>query len=503
MSQKVFKQQLRDFLLESVAEKELEQWYDPLSLERVGEKSIRILFPHQLFREWFNFNFRKMFEEKISKFNKLSSLPGYGIQFDEQKVFSQKHAAEAFVLLQCGEAGSNCVPVKCPGQAAPGTKPAPDSAPSLAEESGKNSFFHAEIFKPNLPERFDQAAESNGCKYFSNNYSFETFIFNKKNQFPVAAAQSFAKLESPSPLTFHAHTGCGKTHLLHSMYKDLKNFVPENNIFFGKLSDLETIINNNSRPGNNFYLPAFGARVFIIDNFQDCSGKETLQKNFIALIEFCQEQNIHLALSIDLYPDHWGFMCAKLRSMLASGLVIEIKKPDLEVKIQYIQTQNNLLDLKLKKSEILSLARQYDEFRQIQGILLKISAFKNHTHSYPEISMEKLIQNSKTSVFNELIPDFIIKKVAEQLGITPEDIKGRRRTKNIVLARHLSVYLLRDILMLNLKLIGEIMNRDHSSVLYSINKIKYLLPKNKEMNKIVANIKKLCLSPGRHSGTDA
>jgi chromosomal replication initiator protein len=178
--------------------------------------------------------------------------------------------------------------------------------------------------------------------------------------------------------------------------------------------------------------------------------------------------------------------------MVESGLVIEIKKPDLEVKIQYIQIQNNALNLTLKKSDMLNLARQNVEFRQIQGILLKILSFKTHNHKYPGINLEKIIQNSKISPSNELIPDFIIKKVAEHTGTTPENIKGQRRTKNIVLARHLSIYLLRDILMLNIKLIGEFMGRDHSSILYSINKIKELLPNNKEMNKFVTNIKKLC-----------
>jgi chromosomal replication initiator protein len=450
VSGKVFKQQLRDLLLENFSGKELEQWYDPLSLEKLDEKTVRILFPHQLFMDWFNSKFKKKFEEKISGLHCPDFIPLYNIRANEQKYFPKNKKFE-----------------------------------NLPAEEDKTRLQTKDFCAANI---------------FSNNFSFETFICNKKNQLPLSAAKSFAKLESPSPFTLHAHTGRGKTHLLHSIYQKLTTFVSKKHIFFGKLTKLETIINNNTKPGSPPYIPFFEKRIFIIDNFQECIGKDDLQKKFIALIEFCLEQNIHLIISIDSPPNAWGFMRAKLRSMLESGLIIEIKKPDLEVKIQYIQTQNDLLDLKLKKGDILNIARLYSEFRQIQGILLKILAFKTHDAKYSGVNLEQLIKNTGIYSQNSISPEFIIEQVAEYIGIKSEDIKSNQRAKNIVLARHIGMYLLRDILMLNFDLIGEFMDRDHSSVLYSVNKIKELLITNKETHRDVTTIKNLCLTKSKLSG---
>jgi chromosomal replication initiator protein len=445
----VFKQELRDFLLESISEKDLEQWFDPLDfdpliMEQTNNYSVLVLFPHQLFFEWFNLHFKKIFEEKIKNFNKLNIIPIYNVKVSEQNNISKINTTDL-----------------------------------------RTNFAAEQKTKP-----------QNIC---SNNYSFENFIFNKKNQFPIAAAKSFAKRESPSPFTIHASTGCGKTHILHSIYKELKNFVPEKYIFFGKLTELETIINNNQKHANPFYIPFIDIKVFIIDNFQECAGKTNLQNSFITLTEFCLEHNIPMAIAIDLSPGHWGFMSTKLRSILESGLVIEIKKPDLEVKTNYIQEQNNLLDLKLNKSNILNIARIFREIRQIQGTILKILAFKTHNGKDSEFNLEKILKHSSMVSSNDLTPELIIEYVAKQVGVNPEDIKSKKRAKEIILARHISMYLLRDIMALNLNNIGKFMDRDHSSVLYSIHKIKELIMTNKETNNYVTNIKNLCLTNSKDS----
>ncbi|MDR1241218.1 MAG: hypothetical protein LBM00_00300, partial [Deltaproteobacteria bacterium] len=367
------KQQLRDLLLENFSDQELEQWYDPLSLEKLDKKTVNILFPHQLFLDWFNNKFKKIFEEKIKSFHQPDFIFLYNIRPCEQKHFQQNKIIE-YENISTGES-----------------------------------------------ENLLHTKEPCTANIFSNNYSFKNFIFNKKNQLPLSAAKSFAKLESPSPFTLHAQTGRGKTHLLHSIYQELTNFVSKKYIFFGKLTELETIINNNAKQGNSLYIPFFETRIFIIDNFQDCAGKDDLQKTFINLMEFCLEQNIHMAISIDSAPNDWDFMCTKLRSMLESGLIIEIKKPDLEVKIQYIQTQNALFDLKLKQGDVLSLARLYREFRQIQGILLKIMAFKTHNEKYSGVNMELILKNALMYPPSAINPEFIIEQVAEYSGIKPED----------------------------------------------------------------------------------
>ena len=438
----MLKEELRKKLVQKASERDIEQWFDPLALSRSADGRIQVRFPHHLFFEWFNVRFRHLFEEAICFCSNSKDLPLY-------------------------LAGSDCV-INVP--------------PAFPYEPPRGG----------MPEqnRETQGLAVNWNNDCSGDHSFENFLYNRKNEYPVAAAREFSKLEGASPFTIYAQNGCGKTHLLSSIYREIKTFVPENNIFYGKLSDLETIIENNEKSGNPLFVPFIETKVFIIDNFQECAGKAQLQKKLVTLIELCSEQNIHLALSLDSTPAQWDFLDAKIRSMLESGLIIEIKKPDLDIKTKYILEQSGLLDLKIAKSDALNLARSYSEFRQILGALLKIYSFKSHAPENASLDLENILKSSRPSAM--LTPDTVLGCVSEHYGFSVEDLRGKNRSRELALARHVCMYLLRRLLAAPLSVIGDLMGRDHSSVIYSVNKIEDLLKTNNEMNKTVTTLKQLC-----------
>ncbi len=447
----MLKQRLRDLFLEEIPESELTTWFDPLVIQQESN-NIRVCFPHRLFYEWFEANYRSYFEKKLGNFADFSSSP-----------------------LYCDEAGR-------PWHSGP--------------RAGLNSLRQDYNLLANRPDAV-QGSSPNFA------HTFENFLYNRKNEFPVSAAKEFAKLEGPGQLALYAAPGYGKTHLLAAIFQEMKTFVPENNIFFGKLEELETIIENNAEKGNPFFLPFYDSKALLIDDFQECAGKPDVQKNLVRLLELCSEQKIYIALALDASPSACSYLSGRLRSLLESGLIIEIKKPDLDIKTRYIQTQNEKLNLRLKKEEILYLARLYSELRQIRGTLLKVLSFKSLKPRETDFVLSDILKNSGISGAASLTPELVLACVAEQMNIPSESIRGKARSQQVVLARHLTMYLLRELLPVNLSLIGEFMGRDHSSVVYSVNKIKEMMKTNKDINKLVTNLRNMCLTKNRRSAAVA
>jgi chromosomal replication initiator protein len=203
-----------------------------------------------------------------------------------------------------------------------------------------------------------------------------------------------------------------------------------------------------------------------------------------------------LALSFDSSPSSYPELGQKLLSRLVSGLIVELKKPDLDVRRQYLQRENSDCKLGLSKEHILTLSQRYQDFRAIDGALRQLSAYrslllgKGPDGRTPDI--DAIIEKGKEHSL--LTPASIIGIVARHFSLPPEDISGKGKTRTTSLARHIAIHLCRELLGLSLVQTGRIFSgRDHSSVLYSIKKIKQLQEKNKDMHKQVEELRQLCL----------
>ena len=343
--------------------------------------------------------------------------------------------------------------------------------------------FHPLESRPSIPE---------ANIYSESNYKFSNFLFNRKNQLPVAAAKEFSKGKGPKLFIVYAGQGCGKTHLLSSMFFNIKAFVPKKPIFFGNIGDLRIFFrNNNESISNTGCFEEF--QYIIIDDLQDCAGDLELQKNIISVLGICLEKNLHCAVGLSCSPAECNFFDTKLRSILECGLAIELKKPDMDIKSRYALSISEVLGLYLNKDDILFLARSYTDFRQIHGAILKISAYRKNFPDEPQ-TVAAILKNNKPNTPVQLNPDQIIKVVSIYFDVTASDIAGLGRINKVVMARQFSMYLCRELLKIPLKAVGEFFNgRNHSSVLYSYNKIKLLAKSDKDIHTILTELKYLCM----------
>lgn len=326
---------------------------------------------------------------------------------------------------------------------------------------------------------------------------FDNFLVNRKNDFPLAAAKEFVAQELSgtaerpyfSPFVIYGHSGSGKSHLLCAMVAALRD--SGRSYHHGGVSFLEHI---RIAPGR--YAQVNEMMVFL-DDMHRVSSCPDLQDALVALVDMFQSTGRLLALAFDSHPASCAGLGQNLRTRLCSGLVVELKRPDLDIRRQYVQQQNDLLKLNLNREQMLNLAQRFQDLRNIDGSLTRLLAYrsllmKDGAEGQPADVSALLTQGLENE---SLTPPHVIAICARHFSVSPEDMIGKNRDKTVTLARHVAIWLCREILGLSLVQTGRVFGgRDHSSVLYSIKKIKSLRESDKVTHKLVEDLRKLCLT---------
>lgn len=459
----MFKETLRQHLEKHFPSHELSRWFDPLNMVVDEEgKVLRVSFPHAFFGRWFMSTVQRDFETRAADLDKDIS-----IVYDGQPSFSRSRQ-----------------------QVFPGRRK--EDRPDAFILS--SSFVHAPLQANVPPERNRSYADNSGPP---EQHTFDEFLVNRKNDFPLAAAKAFVEHKSGrtedsleyTPFVIYGQSGSGKSHLLGAMANALKNTGQP--FFYGDISFLERLLISPGR-----YAPVPERMVFL-DNTQRVSISPDLQEALVALVDRFQSSSRLLVMTLDAHPTACPGLGQKLCSRLCSGLVVELKRPDLDIRRQYVQRRNNEQQLELTRDQMLSLAQRYSDLRGIDGALARLRAYRSLLSPEEAASQGQDVSAILNQGLNNeaLTPACIVAVVAGHFSVAPEDILGKSRDKTATRARHIAILLCRELLGLSLVRTGHIFGgRDHSSVLYSIKKIKQLQAGNKDTNKLVEDLRRMCLS---------
>ena len=465
----LLKSTLRQHLEKVFANQELAQWFDPLALAVDEDKKlIRVSFPHAFFGQWFMETRRNVFELQLSPF-----IQGMRIVYEggDDSFRGKKNRADSPGGKSDDRALSGASSFVRPVEA------------SLPENSGKTD----------CPADNGAPFPARNAFFLLEHHRFDTFIGNRKNDFPLAAAQqAVEKALSPAytPFVIHGQSGAGKTHLLGAMANALLSTAPGVSFFYGGVDYLDRMHLSSSRSA------PVHEQIIFIDDIQRAYHSSELQDALVTLIDFSHGSRRLLVLCADVHPANSPGVSAKLLSRLTGGLVVELKKPDLDVRRQYLQQKNASHNLGLSKEHILSLAQHHQDIRSIDGLLTRISAYQSLLNGQ-DGDIDKLFEHSLGEHPDQrlLTPERILDLVAKQFSVNAEDITGKKRDKSVSLARPVAMLLCRELLGLSLVQVGRIFGgRDHSSVLYSLHKIKALQESNKDTNSKVTTLKQMCLT---------
>ncbi|MCQ2413196.1 MAG: chromosomal replication initiator protein DnaA [Clostridia bacterium] len=309
-------------------------------------------------------------------------------------------------------------------------------------------------------------------------YTFDNFIVGESNKFACAACLAVAKEPTAyNPLFIYGHSGLGKTHLLYAVINELKKNHPKLRIVYKKSEDFmnELIASLSDSSTQKFKEKYRTADVLLIDDIQFIAGKESTQEEFFHTFSTLYEADKQIILTSDRPPKDIKPLEDRLRTRFEGGLLADVQPPSIELRTAIIQKkcEENQLDLSPELIDYMA-SRLQNNIRQIEGVIKKLHATTSITGE--TVTREKVDEvisiidpgNVPTSVLVEKILGI----VASKFGITPDDLRSKKKTDTVAKARHVAIYLIRNLTNMSLNDIGDIFSRDHSTVMSSISRVE-------------------------------
>ena len=318
------------------------------------------------------------------------------------------------------------------------------------------------------------------------------------NKFAHAAAQAVANDEKIyNPLFIYGESGLGKTHLLYAIRHEIQKKHPDYNIVYVKGDDFTNELIFAIQSGRNieFREKYRKADFFLMDDIQFIAGKESTQEEFFHTFNALYESNHQIVFTSDRPPNEILKLTDRLKTRFESGLLADIQPPDYETRMAIIRNKATQLGLILPPDVMEYIAENITlNVRQIEGSVKKIKAYREmmtDTANNPltVAAVSKIIKDmfkEKTEYIPT--PDDIIEETGRYYNLSSADLKGPRRTKNVSMARQISMYLVRVITNLPLKDVGDIFNRDHTTVMFAIEKVEGELKKSPALAQTVKDI---------------
>ena len=310
-------------------------------------------------------------------------------------------------------------------------------------------------------------------------FTFETYVVGPQNKLAFAAAKAVTEKpgENYNPLFIYGDSGLGKTHLLHAIARQTRRLRPESSIVLVKGVDFTNELIEAIRGGttSEFRDKYQKESLLLVDDIQFIAGKQQTQEEFFHTFNALYESGKQIVLTSDRPPKEMTQLEDRLRTRFEWGLMVDVEPPDYETRLAIIRNKAALLGINLPDRISSMIAENITaNVRQIEGVLNKILAYSDLMGVMDEEAIMKALEDVVKNS-NEYIPtpESIIDYISKYFGIEPDVLQGQSRSRDITNARQIAMYLIRRMTNLSLKDIGKALgNRDHSTVMHSLEKVE-------------------------------
>ena len=319
-------------------------------------------------------------------------------------------------------------------------------------------------------------------RFTSDEFTFETFVVGPSNKLAYAASKAVADhpAQNYNPLLIYGDSGLGKTHLIYAIANVIRRNDHNSRIAYVKGDDLtnELVAAIQAGPSKTAEMREKyrQADLLLVDDVQFIAGKKQTQEEFFHTFNTLYESGRQIVLTSDRPPSEMTLLDDRLRTRFEWGLLVDVAPPDFETRLAIIKNKAAILGLELPEKVANYIAENVTaNVRQIEGTINKIMAFKDLLgNDTDEESVTRAIQDMiKRS--NEYIPtpEAILEYISKFYNVDEAIIRGQQRNRDAVQARQIAMYLIRNMTSLSLDDIGKVFdNRDHSTVLYSIQQVE-------------------------------
>lgn len=341
-----------------------------------------------------------------------------------------------------------------------------------------------DIFSDDISIRLVSGEETNEpvkkpvSLFESDDFTFETFVVGESNKLAHAAARAVADGASAhyNPLFIYGDSGLGKTHLIYAISHQFRRRLPDAKIIYIKGDDFlnEFISLVRANRGDEFRAKYRDADLLLVDDVQFVAGKEQSQNEFFHTFNTLYESGRQIVLTSDRLPSEMTLLDDRLRTRFEWGLMVDVQAPDYETRVAIVKNKAAQRGFFIDDKSADYIARNVTaNVRQIEGVVNMINAHrelkkKNMSDDEIENIVREAVQKN-----NEAIPtpDAIIAEVSRFFGYDESIIRGPARSRQVVNARNIAMYLIRNITGLSTIEIGKIFGRDHSTAVHSLDQV--------------------------------
>lgn len=376
----------------------------------------------------------------------------------------------------------------------------------IREKSGKvvEIKYTLSSYQPPLPKEtpIEQIKQSPFITNLNPEYTFDQMIISKFNKFAATVSQNIASDDSRSGISLlfiYSKPGLGKTHMLHAIGNEMLKRNPRKKVLYITAEDF---INDYINSLKNNTLESFRARYrgldcLLIDDIQFIVAKGRSEEEFFFTFNTLFEYKKTVVITSDRSPNDIE-LNPRLVSRLKSGIVADIQPPEFEERVAILERENEKNQYRIEKDIIDFLARNIkDNIRSLKGSLMKIYNYSIYTNEYPTIDKVKIWVSDYLSADEvkdrKITIEDIQKVVAEEYGITVEELKSKQRKERLVFPRHIAIYIAHELTDMSWTDIGEAFNKDHSTTIHACEKIKTMVANDpyfaETVNKIINKIK--------------
>jgi chromosomal replication initiator protein len=367
--------------------------------------------------------------------------------------------------------------------------PAPARGTGSESGPGRGDRWSGQALRPASPP-------SAGGTRLNPKYTFETFVIGSSNRFAHAAAVAVA--ESPAraynPLFIYGSSGLGKTHLLHAIGHYVSQIGNARAVRYVSTEEFTNDFINSVRDDKS---SAFQRRyrdvdVLLIDDIQFLETRERTQEEFFHTFNTLHNTNKQIVITSDRSPKQLSTLEDRLRTRFEWGLLADIQPPDLETRIAILQKKaaQERLHAPAEVLEFIA-SRIVNSIRELEGALIRVTAFASLTRSPVELALAE-------EVLRDFIPDGaepqvtvdqIMASTADYFGVSLEDLRGHSRSRVLVNARQVAMYLCRELTELSLPRIGQAFGgRDHTTVMHADRKIRQQMAERRSLFNQIAEL---------------
>ncbi len=330
----------------------------------------------------------------------------------------------------------------------------------------------------------------------NNKYTFDTFVIGTSNRFAHAAAVAVAEqpAKAYNPLFIYGGSGLGKTHLLHAIGHYTKTLFKGTHVRYISSEEFTNEFINSIRDDKaaSFQRRYRDIDVLLVDDIQFLSGKVQTQEEFFHTFNTLHNANKQIVITSDLPPKQLPDFEDRMRSRFEWGLITDVQPPDLETRIAILRKKSTQERLVAPPEVLEYIASKIStNIRELEGALIRVTAFASLNQQPVDLAITEAVLKDllPSDVGPEITAAQIMGACASYFGVSIEELCGASRSRTLVTARQISMYLCRELTDLSLPKVGQAFGgRDHTTVMHADRKIRRLMAEKRSLYNQVTDL---------------